>query len=844
MLPPPPASARRWITAQIGAREHYGVPLALHRHESLRCLYTDAWCRHGRALLQGLPFRSTQALAGRYHAGLPDALVRAFTMETVVQGVGDGLRLSRGETLYERHLRVGSWFGTRVARHLERTSLIDERDAFFAFNTGALEPLEQLRHRGVFTVVDQIDPGRVEHEIVLQERRRWEGWERDEAAIPEAYWTRLAAEWQLADRILVNSEWSRQALLAQGVSSEKLIVVPLAYDPPDLPTSAAPGSSTLTVLWLGSVNLRKGIPYVLQAAAHLRGEAIEFLVAGPLQVTRLAIESAPANVKFLGSVPRTLASSLYRRAHVFVLPTLSDGFAITQLEAMAHGVPVITTARCGQVVTDSLDGLIVPAADGEALASAILRLARNRDELAELSRNARRRSGDFTLAHFAARLGTSLQPAGPGEAIAPARVRPPVSAPSEEPSARRWIVSQIGARQHYSVPVALHARGELRTFFTDAWCRSARPLLSRLPGRAAALAARHTPLLPGRLVHSYTVRTTFSELLFPSTGRLGTREEYFRHLRIGQRFGRRVARSIERMRLDPTRDAFFGFTTGSLEAVEVLRGRGVFTLVDQVDPARTEEDVVAEERRLHPGWEVPDAELIPSEYWHRLASEWQLADAVLVNSRWSQEALVRQGVASEKILVVPLAFEPTGEPPRRPRADQGPLKVLWLGTVNLRKGFFYLVEAARLLERENIEFVVAGPVRVSDQAVETLPPNVKLVGRVQRAQAEAYYRAAEVFAFPTLSDGFGITQLEAMAHGLPVVATPRCGEVVTDGVDGYVIPPADGRALAAALGRLAADRELLAGMSEMALQTSRAFSRAAYGNRLALAVAERRASRR
>jgi glycosyltransferase involved in cell wall biosynthesis len=76
---------------------------------------------------------------------------------------------------------------------------------------------------------------------------------------------------------------------------------------------------------------------------------------------------------------------------------------------------------------------------------------------------------------------------------------------------------------------------------------------------------------------------------------------------------------------------------------------------------------------------------------------------------------------------------------------------------------------------------------------------------------------------PTLSDGFAITQLEAMAHGLPVIATPRCGEVVIPGQNGLLVPPADGEALAEAIATFVRDRERLEAMAEGALRTSRKF---------------------
>jgi glycosyltransferase involved in cell wall biosynthesis len=198
-----------------------------------------------------------------------------------------------------------------------------------------------------------------------------------------------------------------------------------------------------------------------------------------------------------------------------------------------------------------------------------------------------------------------------------------------------------------------------------------------------------------------------------------------------------------------------------------------------------------------------------------------MADVVLVNSEWSKRALVMQAVPAEKIIVVPLCIDLHHWTPGRPVEARGPLKVLWLGGIQLRKGIQYLVEAARLLQRESIEFLLAGPNSIAESVVKTFPPNMKLLGRITRDQTDQVYQQAHVFVLPTVSDGFAITQLEAMEHGLPVVTTPNCGEVVTDGVDGLIVPARDSVALAKALARLNTDRALVQEMSRNALATVR-----------------------
>jgi glycosyltransferase involved in cell wall biosynthesis len=97
---------------------------------------------------------------------------------------------------------------------------------------------------------------------------------------------------------------------------------------------------------------------------------------------------------------------------------------------------------------------------------------------------------------------------------------------------------------------------------------------------------------------------------------------------------------------------------------------------------------------------------------------------------------------------------------------------------------------------------------------------------------------------PTLSDGFAITQLEAMAHALPLVVTPNCGRVVTDGIDGFIIPARDGQALAEALVRFDNDRTMLRHMSENALRTALRHNLPSNGVAIQKLVREFRANQR
>ena len=412
---------RDWIVAQIGAREHYAVARALHQNEALERLYTEFWS--GDSLLANRARQSARlgplnALLNRYHAHIPNDKVTAFNLPTLGISALDLMasRVGRAHSIeadYINHVRIGKKFAHRCIGDLSKRGVSAEKHAFFGYNTGCLETLRWLNRRGVATVVGQIDPARVEEDLVRAESEKWPGWATDIGRIPDVFYARLQAEWDAASKVLVNSPWSRDALIQQGVDARKIVVVPLAYEAPALLPNlpARDDKAPLQVLWLGSVLLRKGIQYLIEAAILLQKTDIRFVVAGPIYINHDKIANAPANVEFVGRVERARAGELYRQADVFVLPTLSDGFAITQLEAMAHGLPVVATARCGEVVTPGVDGAIVPVADAQALAQALLSLSEDREKLRAMKVAALEKSRQFSLQRFADGLDAAINSA-------------------------------------------------------------------------------------------------------------------------------------------------------------------------------------------------------------------------------------------------------------------------------------------------------------------------------------------------------------------------------------------------------------------------------------------------
>jgi glycosyltransferase involved in cell wall biosynthesis len=826
----------QWIMSQIGSRQHYGVPRGFEAIGKLKRFYTDAWCPRPLIRLFRRGNGLTRAFSTRWHRDLP----RRKIVSDNLCAIRDASRRARNagadiEWQFLEHLRIGRQFDEWVLADLQRPNRIDpSTDAFFGFNTASLKTIRFLRSQGIVTVLDQVDPGKLEEDIVIAEAEKWPGWERSRGRAPQAYWDRIAQEWAEADLVLVNSIWSQTSLIRQGVPAEKIRVIPVAYEPNIGPVPLVrQHDGPLTVLWLGSVILRKGIQYLIEAARQLDRSRFNFVIAGPVGISPAAVATAPPNMTFLGKVTRDQIDDIYRRADVFVLPTLSDGFAFTQVEAMSKGLPVITTPNCGEVVTDGKDGLIVPAADAFGLAGAMNRLDQDRALLQEMSHNAFIRSTQFLMPTQARQVEAAVQELK----------ELPGSLPSRPPQ-RRFTFAQIGSRDLYLCPIIFERRGTLRYFYTDLWCAHFRWLVSRLPAPIWALARRFQPEVPRAKVTSFT----FSMLL--REGRRyffnwprSTEAEYEMHLDIGAWFARRVARHLPRHNFDPARDVVFTYGSGALEIMRQAHRQGIFSAIVQLDLAEVEQGMVIEEAERWKGWaSLPG--IIPQSYYQRLRQEWAEADVIFVCSEFTRRAIIQQGGKPEKLVVLPLAYEPEAREvrPRVPNSHK-PLDVLWLGQVIIRKGIQYLFEAARLLENEPVRFFVAGPIGISEMALKSAPKNVQVLGKVKREKAVELYSSCDVFVLPTIADAFAITQLEAMSHGLPVIATPNCGDVVTPGVDGELVPIRDPHALAAAIRKLASDRNLLASMSAKATEKSRQFTMNRYHDTIQAAVERLSAAR-
>jgi glycosyltransferase involved in cell wall biosynthesis len=190
----------------------------------------------------------------------------------------------------------------------------------------------------------------------------------------------------------------------------------------------------------------------------------------------------------------------------------------------------------------------------------------------------------------------------------------------------------------------------------------------------------------------------------------------------------------------------------------------------------------------------------------RKDQELALADVVSVASRFAKRSVEELGV-ERRVVVAPYGFPVEAFAPKVVPAP-GPFTVLAVGTHDLRKGTPYLLEAWRLAGLRDARLRLVGPLRLDPTFVRRYQGLFEHVPHLPKHQLAGEYQAADLLAFPTLGDGFGLVIQEAMCCATPVVTT-TCGggpECIDDGVDGWLVEAASVDALVERLRAAAADR--------------------------------------
>jgi glycosyltransferase involved in cell wall biosynthesis len=355
----------------------------------------------------------------------------------------------------------------------------------------------------------------------------------------------------------------------------------------------------------------------------------------------------------------------------------------------------------------------------------------------------------------------------------------------------KWVVTFAGSRTRYQVPLALAEADRLDTLVTDFYTpldSRAGLMLRRLPARARlTLKRRYASGLSSRLVE-----WSAAALL---VDRLCNRSQAARDQRLGKMAGD-LAR---RKRCGLISYNYYGY--GAFQAYGLDRWPKVLSQ-EHPHPASVRKILSAELELSEFGGSslLDEVEFCSDpERLDQLSKEALLADHCIVASSFSKRTLVENGVPGHRVHVIPYGVD-VSRSPARPK-EGGPFRVVFVGQMVQRKGLEYLLKAWRRLRLPNAELVLAGRGHVDKPLLAAFESEFKCLGELSDADLQELYSTSDLFCMPSLVEGFGLVYLEALACGLPVIATPNTGaaDIVHEGREGFIVPVRDTESLASRL---------------------------------------------
>jgi len=275
----------------------------------------------------------------------------------------------------------------------------------------------------------------------------------------------------------------------------------------------------------------------------------------------------------------------------------------------------------------------------------------------------------------------------------------------------------------------------------------------------------------------------------------------------------------------------------ALHSFRKARSLGIFCILDQViGHVRSGVRVFQEESKLHPDFAPSTNQGVVDWVLDRSRDEVHLAQLVLAGSNYVKGSLVEEGVASERIRVLPYGVDIERFRPAQRRSREK-FRLLFVGQISQRKGVKYLLEAMKQLGVPELELVMVGRIDGIEQGLASYESYFTHIPHLPYKEIHRIFASADAFVFPSLHEGSALVTYEALASGLPVITTENAGSVVRDGVEGFIIPIRDVAALKEKIRTLYENPELCREMGVRARERAEQFTWEAYRARLGELVA-------
>lgn len=403
------------VVVHGGARDSYQLALALFEADLLDTLVTDLFfpADHviAQRLAQLLPAHLPELAHRRNHPALPSRKVRQCLIA--------GFR----ELLLPRLPRISFALRRRSNRAADRTLSLTAGRLARRHHTGLVAysyfAYDAIAAFGGPAMLFQVHPHPMTVRRLLRQELRLhpdcaaslnQEWE---LALPEQDFAHLVEEPGLATHLLAASTFTRDSLIEHGILASRVTVIPYGVDLERFhPAAQSPSSDArLHLLFVGRINQRKGIKYLLEALRLLPPGLVRLTVCGRVVDGLEMFEPFADQVVIRPSVSEAELTAAYQQADLFVFPSIAEGFGQVLLEALACGLPILSTTHTAapDLITEGVEGFMVEPGRADLLAERILWAATHRAALHAMRTPARACAERFTWARFRASAAVAVQ---------------------------------------------------------------------------------------------------------------------------------------------------------------------------------------------------------------------------------------------------------------------------------------------------------------------------------------------------------------------------------------------------------------------------------------------------
>jgi glycosyltransferase involved in cell wall biosynthesis len=348
------------VQTVFGVFHHFELARELDRRGHLRRVYsTWPWARLKR---EGLSHEKVETFPWLH---VPEYLAGRAPID---------MTWLRDPLGYANALTFDRFTESRLAKSLRREGKID---ALIGISGSSLRAGALIqRQGGVFLCDRGSTHQRYQEHLLADEFKRWGV---DTLPSDPRDTRREEAIYAACDAITVPSTMAARSFAEMGVPPAKVHVIPYGVRLESFQPTGEPPTDSFDILFAGAVGLRKGVPYLLEAFARVRHPRKRLRIVGAVQEDiRSVLPKLPMDdVDILGVLPQPELAALMSRSHVLALPSIEEGLALVQAQAMACGCPVVCSTNTGgeDLFADGIEGFIVPIRDPLALAERLQRLA-------------------------------------------------------------------------------------------------------------------------------------------------------------------------------------------------------------------------------------------------------------------------------------------------------------------------------------------------------------------------------------------------------------------------------------------------------------------------------------